>query len=273
MALYQRDYNNPTKEEFEERDAVILRNTPDPKNPKIRNSSFYREQPKAIRHFESLFPNNYLDIVDLKNETELHFLNQKYLQVVNDKTITELDIKRVIQDNGAYHIIGSILASYRFGHEQAYNFGHHGAYLFKEFKIGTAYTADYVLVGNSSGGCHFIFIECENPYNQITIANGDFGCTIRKGINQVNDWKAYLSANYSIITEEFKKYTSKQLPDEFYRFDSTRFNYIVIAGRRSDFNDKTYRLARQSREDSKLDILHYDNIYDYSEQIIGRPCY
>ena len=83
MGLYERDYNNPSKEEFEERDAVILRNTPNPKNPKIRNSSFYREQPKAIRHFESLFPNNYLDIVDLKNETELHFLNQKYLQVVN----------------------------------------------------------------------------------------------------------------------------------------------------------------------------------------------
>lgn len=273
MNLYERDYNNPTEEEFKERDAVIRRNTPYPKHPQIRNSASYREQPKAIRHFESLFPNNYLDIVDLKKEAELHLLNNKFQKVLQDKNITELDIKRVIQDNHAYHIIGSILASYRFGHEQAYNFGHHSAYLFKEFKLGTAYATDYVLVGGSSGGYHFILIECENPYKQITIANGSFGTTIRKGINQINDWKAFISANFSAITEEFKKYTNKQLPDEFYRFDNTRFNYIVIAGMRSNFKEKTYRLARQSKEESKIDILHYENLYDYAEQVIGRPSY
>ncbi len=33
--------------------------------------SLFRDYPKAARHFDSLFPNNYLDIVELEDECNL----------------------------------------------------------------------------------------------------------------------------------------------------------------------------------------------------------
>ena len=63
--------------------------------------------------------------------------------------------------------------------------GHHGAYLFPEFPLGTSYKADYLLIGNGSGGHEFIFIELENPKGNITLQNGELGNTFRKGILQV----------------------------------------------------------------------------------------
>ena len=145
--------------------------------------------------------------------------------------------------------------------------------MFKEFSLGTNYSADYLLVGDSSDGHQFVFVEFENIYKNITINDGDYGETIRKGINQVNDWKAFISSNYTTRTAEFKKHTTKQLPDEFYSFDVTRMNYIVIAGRRTDFSDKTRRLRRSLEDDSKIKILHHDNLLDIARKTIGENTY
>lgn len=261
--LYEQDYFRPTEQEFKERDIAIKNNTPYPSIPRIRNSKYYYEQPKAIRHYESLFPNNFLDNADLRNCELLSVQNENFIELLNNTSITELDIKRFIDESKAYHIIGSIFQNYRFGH--------HGAYLFEEFSLGTSYRADYLLVGNASGGHQFVFIECENPYHNVTVSDGNFGETIRKGINQINDWSAFIQSDYSSITTEFKKYTRKQLPDEFYKYDATRFNYVVIAGRRSDFSEKTYRLARESK--TGLEILHYDNVVDLAQEVIGKSTY
>lgn len=57
-------------------------------------------------------------------------------------------------------------------------------------------------------------------------------------VTMPNDWKTFIEANFSTITEEFKKYTNKQLSDEFYSLDTSRIFYCVV-GRRENFNDKT----------------------------------
>jgi hypothetical protein len=264
-SLFERDFSILTEQEITDKDIITDRYTKKTGNLKVMDSSYFRKLPKAIRHYESLFPNNYMDIEDLNDKDKLSKQNDEFYKIIENHTSTEIDIKRYIDGNCAYEIIASIFKLYRFGH--------HDAYLFKEFKLGTYFQADYVLVGRASGGHQFVFIECENPYNKITISDGDFGETIRKGINQINDWKAFLSSEYPTISAEFKKYTDKQLPEEFYKYDPTRFNYIVIAGRRKDFNDKTYRLARSSKEDNKIGVLHYDNVFDLAQNIMGKASY
>ena len=46
------------------------------------------------------------------------------------------------------------------------NIGNHGAYLFPEFQLGSSYKADYLLLGKSSGGFEFIFVELEDVYKR-----------------------------------------------------------------------------------------------------------
>lgn len=45
-----------------------------------------------------------------------------------------------------------------------YNFGHHDAYIIPEFMLGNSYKVDYLLIGKSSRGYEFVFIELEKPY-------------------------------------------------------------------------------------------------------------
>lgn len=265
MKLYDRNYFSLTTEEQELIKKVRERNTTSLGEIKIYNSSMFREFPKASRHYESLFPNNYLDVIDLDDKSTLKAKNLDFKKVVEDDTSIESDIKSYIMCNQAYHIVGALL--------KEYHFGHHSAYMFPEFQLGNSFQADYLLVGDASGGHSFLFIEFENPYSKITISDGEFGETIRKGINQINDWKGWIEANYNSLYETFKKETSKQMPEEFFKLDRTRLYYAVIAGRRSDFTDKTYRLKRQLMADQKINLLHYDNVYDKAQAIIGEVTY
>ena len=262
LGLFDRDFSTLTSSEIAQRSAIDDATTG---SGKYGKKNCYLDYPKAVRHNMSLFPNNFMDIADLKETATLEKQCADFESLINDSSTKELAIKRFIQDNNYYHIPASILSSY--------SFGHHSAYLFKEFKLGTSYIADYALVGKSSDGYQFVFVEFENPYGKVTIANGDFGETIRKGISQIHDWKRFIDSDYSTISSEFKKFTSQQLANEFHSYDSTRMNYVVVAGRRTDYKDKTYRLRRELEKDNTIKLLHYDNLLDISREVIGKSSY
>lgn len=136
------------------------------------------------------------------------------------------------------------------------------------------YEKDYLLAGRASGGWQFIFVEFENPYNNIVVKDGDWGMTVRKGLKQIRDWQAFIAANYAVLYEEFKKYTPKILTEEFFRYDPTRMHYAVVAGRRQDFDDPAIRvLQRQLKKESDIKLLHYDNLLDDSRRLIGMSSY
>lgn len=171
--------------------------------------------------------------------------------------------KRILQYNRIYHWGLSI------------NIGNHGAYLFPEFQLGSSYKADYLLLGKSSGGFEFIFVELESPYGNITLKDGQLGAEFRDGISQLEDWKRWLPANYSSFGEIMRKYKNSafDLPEEFYVLDMSRFHYVVVAGRRTDFRDKTYIIKRERKKADDIDIIHYDNLFDFSNNLIGKQTY
>jgi hypothetical protein len=231
--------------------------------------SLYREYPKSVRHHLSLFPNNFLDAVDLsKSKEELKRILTDFEQLLNDRNTTERNILNFIKENQTYFIIGSIL-------KDNYSFGHHSLFIFPEFSLPPNYCVDYLLVGQNSNGYHFVFIELENPYQNITLQDGSFGNTIRKGINQINDWKIWIEANFSHLRLVFEGYKNdtETLPKEFNVFDNTRIHFVVVAGRRTDYDDKTYRLRREYQQDSKISVIHYDNLLDYANKTIGTQTY
>ncbi|MBM7557998.1 Shedu anti-phage system protein SduA domain-containing protein [Halanaerobacter jeridensis] len=245
----------------EEENGIKIGNT-------IIRKNLFLEYPKAARHYLSLFPNNYLDIKVLQNIERLTSLNKSFLKKINSDSVIENQLLNFINNNNAYHIIASILKA-------EFNFGHHEAYIFPEFMLGNTYRADYLLVGKNSGGYEFTFIELESPKGNITLKSGEKGEVIRKGIKQVRDWNIWLESNYSNLIETFKRYKhpKKALPESFYKLDKSRIHYVVVAGRREDFKERTYRIKRDLKSSSKITLLHYDNLYDNANKIVGENTY
>jgi hypothetical protein len=234
----------------------------------IHRAGIIYEYPDKIRYCLELFPSNYLDHKTLKKEEELSNLCEDFKILFDDTNTKEQDILNFIRDRGAYHIIGSI-------QKENYNFGHHGTFIFPEFKLGSSYEADYLILGKNSDGFHLVFVELQNPYGKIVISNGDEGEEIRKGLNQVDDWDRWIEGNYSSISEVLERYKhpNLDLPKEFYKLDKTRIKYVVVAGRRSDFSEKLRWKKRKLSESKKIILLHYDNLYDFAVKAIGENTY
>ena len=267
MRIYNRDYTKLTEDEVNEWEVLRQKEVKSSGKLNFRKSMF-RKYPKAVRHYLSLFPNNYLDIEDLKDVDKLKGIIYDFGNFLDNNNIVERDITEFIKYNKAYFIIASILKS-------NYNFGHHDAFIIPEFMLGNSYKVDYLLIGKNSGGYEFVFVELENPYGKITLKDGRLGDTFRKGIKQVDDWDEWLEANYSSLRETFEKYKNPnmQLPYEFLFLDKSRIHYAVVAGRRNDFNEKTYRKKRIYKREEKITLLHYDNLYDSAINVIGKSTY
>lgn len=266
--LYERDFTQITHEEerewhsYEEREVVNTLGT-----QKIRKSLF-REYPRAIRHHIQLFPNHYLDTVELKDDKKLNRYIENFSNMLDREDTMEQNLLNFINHKNAYFIIGSLLNSH-------FYFGHHGAFLFREFPLGTSYKADYLLLGVNSDGYHFVFIELEAPYGHITKKYGEPGAVIRKGMSQVNDWETWVEAYFGNFQEYFEKCKNpkQSFPEEFTKYDRTRFNYVVIAGRRNNFSQKTYKTRRKHHKEQSITLLHYDNLLDSAKRIVNATTY
>lgn len=263
--LYERDYFTLTADEEVEWESLKQKEM-DRKTGRfsIQKSSFL-DYPKAVRHYLSLFPNNYLDIMELGDAERLKGLVKGLSQMLDLEETKESDIISYLKQKEAYFIIGSLLKSYYL------KFGHHEAFVFPEFQLGNSFIVDYLIVGKGSGGFEFVLVELEAPSGNITMSEGELGAVFRKGLSQIGDWDSWIDSNYTSLKETFDKYKKpdETLPEEFTRLDKSRIHYSVIAGRRRDFTKKTYRIRRKS----DALVLHYDNLLDSSENIIGKNTY
>ncbi|HFU7058165.1 TPA: Shedu anti-phage system protein SduA domain-containing protein [Bacillus cereus] len=266
MRLYQRDFMGITEEEKEKWEEVQKEELLNQEGPHRPN--YAHMYPKAIRHYLSYFPNNYMDYSELKDKAaRFTRLTEEYKKAIDNTKSKESNIKSFIKENEAYFIIASLLKDY--------DFGHHDVYLFPEFYLGNSFKADYLIAGRNSAGFHFVFVEMEGLYDKITLKDGTLGDTFRKGIRQINEWKRYLSTNYPTLEETFRKYKNPNLPlpNEFLKYESGRIHYVVVAGRRDDFTDQTYWERGEFKDNQKIAILHYDNLYDKAKATIGGNTY
>lgn len=263
MKLYQRDYfKKPNELEIKEYEQIIEKEKDGKRMGRVNKSFLY---PEAIRHYNSLFPNNHICLIDWKRTGRMNELTERFSGIVHHSDSTERDILNYINHTPAYFIIASLLLYTRFGH--------HEAYLFPEFSIGNGkYYADYLIVGKNSGGYEFLFVELESPNQRITIKNGHDGQAIRSGLNQIVDWKYKIEADFKSLTNEFEKLCidKEKLPSEFREYDSTRMHFAVIAGMREDYEPSTYHNRRARDKEQGIDLYHYDNLIDLSRELEER---
>ena len=268
MTLFDRDYRVLTEEEDDWARYSDSELTTDGGEVSKFSTIRFCDLPKVVRHNLQLFPNNWLDTEELKSKEILSPKVIHFKNLVKNPVCTERDLLNYIRQNNAYFMLGSLLTKY-------FRFGHHGAFLFTEFPLGNQYKADYLLVGLNSEGYHFVFVEFESPAGLVTKKDGFFGEVIRKGVEQVNSWEMWLDENFSYLRDYFERRIShrNQLPRDFYVYDKTRINFLVIAGQRSNYTEKTYRLRRKLYQDQNVTLLHYGNIIESSKYVIGLPGY
>lgn len=258
--LYERDYrilNEIEKKQLFDADEYLKKNKG--KNGVIPSNilnKYHELKPEASYFFQSLFPNNHLFTGSLEDKEKLKQTELEFETLINTNP-SERKILNFINQNRYYNLIGSIFHS-------GFDFGHHDSYLFKEFEFPSTYKADYLLIGKNSHGYHFIFIELENPTGSITNKDGGFGTTIRKGIKQVENWDKWIEGHFNSLSLIFEKLKNELivLPNEFRTLNKTRLNYVVVSGRRKDFNDNTYEEKRRLSRNKNITLLHYDNILD-----------
>lgn len=270
--LYDRDYKILTDEEKKNwKMAEVFFEKSKGSKGEVQASNlvkYYDILPVAALHYKQLFPNNYLNTDNLNDKIKLKSIIGEFKSLL-DKNTTEREILNFINSNRAYYIIASVFVGFH------YTFGHHNAFAFKEFELPPNYKVDYLLVGKNSGGYEFIFIELENSFGKITNSDGEFGNTIRKGIKQVSDWDSWLEGNYPALKLVYDRYKGslEELPREFYELDKSRIHYVVVAGRRKDFNKKTYHLKRKLLKSNNILLLHYDNLLDSSDFLLKADNY
>ncbi|MCL2848146.1 MAG: DUF4263 domain-containing protein [Firmicutes bacterium] len=213
---------------------------------------FSIEDLEVVKKGFSPFPNNFV----VRGESNSDILEDVFLEIIHNSTTTERNILNWINNNGMWHIISSIAFN-------EFRTGNHGMFLFPEFQFGSIYKADYLIVGINSMGMQFIFVELESLNGKITTKNGtEFGEVIRKGINQVDTWKRYIESNFHCLQPEFRKYmlnTNANLPYQMTNYEAWAFHYIVVAGKRSDFEKLRYK-----QRNSEVTLLHYENLYDFA---------
>ncbi|KAF2338037.1 Shedu anti-phage system protein SduA domain-containing protein [Flavobacterium ginsenosidimutans] len=270
MSLFEKNYLDLSDDE-----KIAIEKIREENEPKFLIRDFkimsermeiYNNYPFVI-NYNSLFPKNHLNTVELNKNKISNIATIQKLTALLNSDISERDILNFIRNERAYFIIGSILLNYTI-------YGHHDRYIFPEIELPPNFQADFLLIGKNSQGYHFLFIELENPSGNITLADGSFGNALRKGLNQIEDWRDWLENNFNGLRKAIEKSNilNKELPKEFYEYDSTRIEFLVIAGRRSDFNEKSNRQKRKFRRNG-ITILHYDNLLEEAENLIKNGHY
>ena len=259
-SLYSNNYTILTSIEKNIKEEWINRRN----NEDILNLKTIEMLPWKLRHNLSLFPNNFIDLGEIKENYDISELNAQYLELIEKEDCREREILNFINHTPAYHVVGSILCD-------NYPFGHHDLYLFKEMWLGNQYRTDYVMIGKGSGGYEFVLIEFEEPDGRITLKNGHFGQAFRNGAYQVEDWNTWMDSHFSTFIQDLNLVKGEgELPKEFRNYDSSRFHYVVVAGRRSDFTDITYVSRRKKLRENNILMLHHDNLYDSSKKLEER---
>ena len=77
--------------------------------------------------------------------------------------------------------------------------GHYGIYVIPRPKLGKEYVPDFLIAAETSNGLQWTLVEIESPTAALTISDGQHSSQLRKAIQQIIDWREWLSnsANYA----------------------------------------------------------------------------
>ena len=137
----------------------------------------------------------------------------------------------------------------------------HGTYVFYEQSFGGKYIADWVIGNGHSAGIFWDLIELEAPQFIPFKQDGHFGDAARKGVNQIQDWRTWLTQNNNMV-ERPKSNSGLGL----FGF-KCHAHGTVVGGRRELYQSKqgsqAYNQTRETcRVQNRIKVISYESLIE-----------
>jgi hypothetical protein len=205
---------------------------------------------RAIRHLESRYPSNLLDVFSLPTDAKADIDEYESL-------LMESKEEKPLQDffNIKPYFIASLLCET--------NFGHHATYAFSQFQIANKYRPDFVLAGKSSQGYGWVFIELQSPNCNLMLKNGMVAQQPREGLHQIKLWQEWFRKHLG--------YAKSSDGLDMEGLNEARMLYYLVVGSRDKYNEEANDWRdREMATDKSLRIISYDRLINTFKTIIDR---
>lgn len=182
---------------------------------------------------------------------------------------TEIDeLQRMVAGGAGETEIQTYLKARPYLFDGLYRHGH-GTFLFPEKKLG-CYQADWLAASGDSGGLSWDLIELECPQKIPFIAKGHFADSARKGINQISEWRQWISDNHQHVM------SPKSQGGLGLHGLRTNSRGIVVVGNRNSYQnspgkDTYYRNKQDLRSNSFIDLISYDTLFERMKFRVHNP--
>ena len=156
------------------------------------------------------------------------------------------------------------------------NVGGHDDRVISEFKLGTDYRADFVVLHSFSGVWEINFVELEPSNVTLFNSKGKPGDRLSGALQQIRDWKEFVSDSPSTLKDEIAK-VAKACdildPEMSFRQDLTdfndvglqdrnmhfRYNYHIVCSRKS-LNSESQLKKKGAFYNENINVATYDRL-------------
>lgn len=146
-----------------------------------------------------------------------------------------------------------------------------------EFKIGTKYIADFVVLSANSGHWNCVLIEMQSHKDRIFLKDGTASKGLREAQKQVQEWKIWIESHNA----EFREYLAELVKGEPAQCSNvvrhTRaetelrdsktvifYKYKILIGRRGFLDEEGNQ--RRNYFDG-IEIVTFDRLVDYAKRL------
>ncbi|GAA2242129.1 hypothetical protein GCM10010232_31500 [Streptomyces amakusaensis] len=123
--------------------------------------------------------------------------------------------------------------------------GNHGTWVRRQVRLGNSYVPDFLMASETSAGVSWHLVELESPTARLTNAgNQRESPTLRTAINQIHDWREWLTNNLLSARTELPGITAQS-------------RGLIIMGR-EDPTDRAEGIRDRHSRESRIEIRTYD---------------
>lgn len=145
-----------------------------------------------------------------------------------------------------------------------------------EFKIGTKYVADYLILSANSGCWNAVMIEMQSHRDRILLQDGTASKGLRVAQKQIQEWEMWIES----YNTEFRGYLAELAKDELAQCSNVmrhiradtelrdpktviRYKYKILIGRRDYLSED---INNRKNHFGNTEIVTFDRVLDYAKK-------